>query len=210
MRHTERDVPEAKRLIESAGWTAAADGIYARDSKRLAADVYVRADEEPRVRFMDLVAEQVRDCGIQLTVVRADADTVLRPLGTYPHIPGGSDKPFDAVFLAFTHTYDPDDELFSSHSVSSEANPNGINFMGFADPTVDSLLDQGVATYDQRERARIYRELQQVLADDQPLLFAWSPRTHDALDSHLRLTDGPINLSSRQWWWQLEKLVVGD
>jgi ABC-type transport system substrate-binding protein len=67
-----------------------------------------------------------------------------------------------------------------------------------------------VATYDQRERARIYRQLQEVLAEEQPVLFAWGTRNYEALDPQLRLTDGPINLESRMWWWQLEKLTLGD
>ena len=77
LRHPERNVEAARGLIESAGWTLGADGIYVRDGRRLAADVYVRADEEPRVRFVDLLVDQVRDCGMELTAVHADADTVL-------------------------------------------------------------------------------------------------------------------------------------
>jgi ABC-type transport system substrate-binding protein len=80
--------------------------------------------------------------------------------------------------------------------------------MGFSNPRVDQLLDDGIATYDQRERARIYRELQQVLADEQPVLFAWGQRAQEAMDSRLRLTDGPLDLRTRMWWWQLEKLVL--
>jgi ABC-type transport system substrate-binding protein len=208
LRHPERNVSAARGLIEAAGWTSGTDGIYVRGGKRLAADIYVRADEEPRVRFVDLLVEQVRDCGIELTAVHADANTVLRPLGEWPHIPGGSDKPFEAVFLAFTHGFDPHDELFASWQVSSEDNPHGANFMGFASAKVDQLLNEGVATYDQRERARIYRQLQETLADEQPVLFAWADRRYEALDSRLRSTDGPIDLTTRQWWWQLEKLTL--
>lgn len=208
LRHPERNVDAARGLIESAGWTLGADGIYVRDGRRLAADVYVRADEEPRVRFVDLLVDQVRDCGMELTAVHADADTVLRPLGEWPHIPGNSDKPFEAVFLGFTHGFDPHDDLFASWQVSSEENPHGSNFMGFTSAKVDQLLNEGVATYDQRERARIYRQLQETLADEQPVLFAWADRRYEALDSRLRSTDGRIDLTTRQWWWQLEKLTL--
>ena len=83
--------------------------------------------------------------------------------------------------------------------------------MGFSDPRVDELLDRGLATYDQRERARIYRELQDVLAAARPVLFGYSLRTVEALDERLTLTDGEPNLASREWPWELEKLVFrGD
>ena len=205
-----RDVEEARRLIESSGWVEGDDGVYTRDDRRLATDVFVWSAEAQRVAFMDLVAEQVRDCGIELTVVPADLDTVLRPLGEYPHIASGYSEPFDAYFIGWVHGLDPHDVLWHSQSATSEEQPHAPNFMGFASPRVDELLDHGIGTYDQRERARIYRELQQVLAQERPVLFAWAARQHEALDARLALTDGEINLSSRQWFWELEKLVLRD
>ena len=204
----ERDVEEARRLIEGAGWSTGADGVYVRDARRLATDVFVAGQDAQRVAFMDLVAEQVRDCGIELTVVPADLDTVLIPLDTYPHIAGGYEQPFEAIFLAWVHLLDPHDVLWHSRNVTSEEQPQAFNFMGFADARVDELLDQGIATYDQRERARIYRELQQLLAQERPVLFAWAARQYEALDARLGLTEGELDLSSRQWYWQLEKLVL--
>jgi peptide/nickel transport system substrate-binding protein len=210
LRRPERNVAAARGLIETAGWTEGSDGIYVREDRRLAADVYVDAGDTYRTTFVDLVAEQVRDCGIELKVVRADSDTVLNPLFEYPHIAPGSDKPFEAVFLFFLHGFDPNDITWSSRTVTSTENPDSPNFMGFANSEVDRLIDEGVATYDQRERARIYRQLQEVLAEEQPVLFGWGTRTQEALDSRLRLTDGPINLDSRMWWWQLEKLTLSE
>ena len=204
----ERNVEEARRLIESAGWTTGDDGIYERDGVRLATDVYVRGDESQRVAFMDIAAEQVRACGIEFTVVPADAPTVLFPLAEYPHIPGGYEKPFQAVFIGWSHGYDPHDNLWHSSTVTSAEQPVAPNFMGFSNPQVDALLDAGITTYDQRERARIYREFQLVLAEEKPVLFGWSPRIREALDVRLGLTEGELNLSSRQWFWQLEKLVL--
>lgn len=204
----ERDVEEARRLLEAAGWTEGDDGVYTHDGARLAADVYVRADEAQRVAFMDLVSEQVLDCGIELTVIPADSETVLAPLGEYPHVPGGEDEPFQAIFIGWFHGFDPHDDFWHSRSVSSPEQPRGLNFMGFSNPEVDALLDAGVTTYDQRERARIYRELQQVLAEERPVLFSWAARQYEALDARLGLTEGELNLSSRQWMWQLEKLVL--
>ena len=206
----ERDVDAARELIEASGWTLGDDGIYTRDGRRLATDVFTRGDDAQRTEFMDLVAEQVRDCGIELSVIPADARTVLGPLGEFPHIPGGYTEPFEAVFLGWAHNLDPHDELWHSRSVTSEEQPQNFNFMGFSNPRVDELLDEGIATYDQRERARIYRELQEVIAEDRPVLFGWSARIQEALDARIGLTDGELNLSSRQWFWQLEKLVLRE
>jgi len=206
----ERDVDEARRLIESSGWTEGSDGIYQRDGERVAADVFVSNIEAARVEFMDVVAAQVAECGIELNVIPADQDTVLRPLFEYPHIPAGYEEPFEAVFLGIGLGFDPHDDGWSSRQVSSAENPGGLNFMGFADARVDALLDRGIATYDQRERARIYREYQQLLAEDHAALFGWAFRVYEAIGRDLGLVEGELNLSSRNWFWELEKLVVRE
>jgi ABC-type transport system substrate-binding protein len=77
LRHPERDVEAAKDLVESSGWTLGNDGIYERDGGRLAADVYVGQEEVQRTTFVDLVAQQVLDCGIEFNVIKADGQTVL-------------------------------------------------------------------------------------------------------------------------------------
>lgn len=206
----ERDVAAARRLIESSGWVDGDDGIYVRGDRRLATKVYVFGGFAERVEFMDLVAAQVRDCGVELDVVQADQESVIGPLERYPHVAPGQDDPFDAVFVGWAMGFDPDNPLFHSRTISSETQPNGLNVMGFSDPRVDELLDRGLATYDQRERARIYREFQDLIAATRPVLFGWSSTTTEALSTQLRLTDGEPNLASRQWPWELEKLVVRD
>lgn len=206
----ERDVEAARELLETAGWAEGEDGMYERDGTRLAADVFVGADIASRVAFMDLVAEQVRDCGIDLTVIPADADTVLGPLSVYPHIPGGYDEPFEAVALGWLHGFDPHDPLWHSSNVTSEEQPDALNFMGFENARADELLDEGLGTYDRRERARIYQEFQEILADEDPVLFGWAARIHEALDARLTSTSGDLNLSSKNWFWELETLVLRD
>ena len=205
-----RDVDAGRRLIEASGWTPGDDGIYVRDGRRLRTKVFVFGGEARRVAFMDLVAAQVRDCGIELEVVPATQDEVLGSLSTYPHIAPGEKAPFDALFIGWAHSFDPDADLFNSRWISSDAQPHGMNSIGFSDPRVDDLLARGLATYDQRERARIYRELQDVIAADRPVLFGWADTTTEAVDARLTSTGGEPNFESRQWPWQLEKLVLRD
>jgi peptide/nickel transport system substrate-binding protein len=208
--HPERDVQEARRRIESSGWVLGDDGIYARGGRRLATNIYVLGAEAERVTFMDLVAAQVRDCGIELDVVPADQRSVLEPLLHYPHIPKGQKEPFDAIFIGWGHGLDPDESTWHSKTISSPEQPDGPNVMGFSDPRVDDLLDRGLTTYDQRERARIYREFQDVLAADQPVMFGWAITTREVLDERLTLTEGAPDFGSRMWPWELEKLILRD
>ena len=205
-----RDVIQARGLIEASGWSEGEDGVYERDGERLATEIFVTAEDTERLEFMDLLAEQARDCGFELTIRPAPAETVLVPVGIYPHVPGGGDDPFEAHFIGWATGFDPHDPLFHSSQVTSEEQPRSFNFMGFENERVDQLLDAGQTTYAQRDRARIYQELQELIAEEKPVLFTWSPKGYVAIDARLGLTDGEINLASPQWFWQYEKLVLRD
>jgi len=210
LRPQRRDVAAGRALIESAGWTAGADGVYARDGRRLSADILVRADDPQRVRFVQLLALQAADCGMTLTPRPVDYDTQLAPtLSAYPHHLPGSDAPFDLVVAAWATSADPDDsDLFHSRNISSAENPSGLNRGGFSDARVDALLDDALATYDVRARARDYRAVQDLLADAQPYLFGWSPVLMDVRSRDLVSLDGPLPLDRAHWWWQLERLRI--
>ena len=82
--------------------------------------------------------------------------------------------------------------------------------MGYESAESDSLLEQGRATYDQRERARIYQEWQRVVAEDRPVLFAWSSLIREARSERLESTRGALENDTSTWWWELETLFVSS
>lgn len=125
-----QDVPDyvhdpaaAKLLIEGAGWTLGADGIYEKDGVRLSSDLYVRQGRPQRVRFGQLAKDQLEECGIEINVKEADFATVLLPLLSYPNN-------FDTYLGGWSTSIDPDDfSIFHSTKCTTEANPDDNNFV---------------------------------------------------------------------------------
>ncbi len=213
----ERDVATAIGFLEEAGWTVEVDGegnatgVATRDGVEFVTDVYVRAGRADRIAFMELVRDQVIDCGIQLNVIEADFATVLLPLLTYPHIPPNADGPYDAYFGGWSTSLDPDPfSLFHSSQCTSEEQPELYNYVCFQNDRADELIDQGLVTSDQDERAAIYQEFEQIMFDEQPYLFAWSDVAREALDANMQSTAGELELGSPLWAWQLETLFVAE
>lgn len=204
----ERDVAAARERIEESGWTMGDDGIYQKGGQRLATISHVRDDQQQWIRFLELLAVQVADCGVEITPQQVPRDDYAVALD-WPLQVAGVDHQWDALMSGWITTADPDFALiFHSRNITTPSNPAGFNYMGYDSAASDSLLDEGRATYDQRERARTYREWQEVLAEDRPVLFAWSGLIREARSDRLESTRGPLRTDSSAWWWELETLVV--
>jgi len=205
-----RDVDAAKRLIEASGWQLGSDGIYAKATVRLAAEILVRGDDGERVKLADLVALQAGDCGMDLQSSPFDFGRYIEGLMTYPHNIPGTTVPFDIYIGGLFIRPDPSDGLgiLVSTNVSDAKNTGGYNFGGFSDPAYDRLLAAGAATYDQAERARVYRQAQEELAAQMPVIFLFVPTGTDAIRSAVTAVDGPLDLTALYWAWQPERMVV--
>lgn len=212
-----RDVPTAIGHLEDAGWTVEVDadgnatGPATRGDEIFSTQVYVRAGQPERIRFMELLRDQVIDCGIEIEVIEGDFATVLLPLLTYPHVPPNADAPYDAYFGGWSTGLDPDPfALFHSSQCTSEEQPELYNYVCFQNEEADALIEQGLVTSDQDERAAIYQEFEQIVYDQQPYLFAWSDTAREAIDVNMQSTAGELELGSPLWDWQVETLFIAE
>jgi ABC-type transport system substrate-binding protein len=202
-----RDVDAATALIEDSGWTLGDDGVYTKDGERLSAEVLVRAGQSDRINFMQLLAEQVAECGIEITVNPADFQTVLLPALDRAWAADG----FDAYFGGWTAGLDPDPfSLWHCSQVSTEDRPELFNYIGYCNPEVDEIIEAGLATSDQEERRELYFRFQEILAEEQPYLFAYAPLVRDGMHVGMTFTDGEFNLESPTWLWQRHKIVIPE
>ena len=156
------DPTKSKALIEASGWTLGSDGIYEKDGKKLSTTVAVRAGKPNRSKWMQLMSDQVKACGIDIKFKEVDFGALLNMLNTYPHINAAAPeagKPFDAYFGGFGTTYDPDPfSLYHSSQCTTAEQPELYNYICYQNPEVDKLIDQGLRRTDQAARAKIYQD----------------------------------------------------
>lgn len=212
-----RDIPTAIGHLEEAGWTVEVDGEgvatgpATRGDETFSTQVYVRAGQPERIRFMELLRDQVIECGIELEVIEGDFATVLLPLLTYPHIPPNAEGPFDAYFGGWSTGLDPDPfALFHSSQCTTEEQPELYNYPCFQNDEADALIDEGLVVSDQEERAAIYQEFEQIMYDEQPYLFAWSDTAREAINVNMQSTAGELELGSPLWDWQVSTLFIAE
>jgi len=82
----EYDPELSAELLDEAGWTEGADGIRAKDGQRLSLTVYEAKPQPLSKQTLELVAQQLKEIGVELNVKAADsgsyAEDILDPLKT--------------------------------------------------------------------------------------------------------------------------------
>ncbi len=210
------DLPAARAMLDAAGWTLPAGAtIRQREGVPLIARLYVRNDDERRLVAARRIAEIAASIGIQIVVEPADFATVILARYVAPYdfdlllgswINGAGDPLF-----ADTMFYDPDDfALF--HSSQLEQGPGDTratrNFVGFNDPIYDeqALIARQLYTLDERRSA--IAQAQTRLAETLPYLYLWVDRTAVIVDTRLHTLDGPIDLTTPRYLWNIERWYI--
>lgn len=206
------DPVRARELIEVSGWKLGDDGIYAKAGRRLSTVVAVREGFPERVRWLELVAEQVRDCGIELRSREVPFATIVRMLDVYPHVNAAEPearRPFDAYLGGFDTTVEPDPfRFYHSTECSSAERSSTFNFICYQDPAVDNLISAARIETDLEVRAALYQQYAIALSQDLPVIYAWSDLAREGLRARVGTTalDG-LDLGTPNWFHEMEQLT---
>jgi ABC-type transport system substrate-binding protein len=182
----QRDVANAKRLLDMAGWTVGHDGIRVRDGHRLSSTIALRSSQVELLTMLRAVASQLRDCGIELDIEDLDVtgDQLLDQM-RWPN-------DFDTLLTLRSTGVDPDADLIAfegSHATSADqeidANPGGFSSKG-----VDRRIAEARHTLDQHARGQLYREVQDLLASEAPAWWVWYDSGWSAIADRVRTRDG--------------------
>jgi len=209
----EYDVEKANAILDEAGWTTGDDGVRVdADGKRLETHILARAGKPDRTKFMQLLADQAKDCGFNLTLEEADFGTVLLPGLEWPLVMAGQQEQWDAYFGGWGTSYDPDPySLYHSSNCVTEDLPDTYNYICFVNERADELIEAGLAELDQGKRAEIYKEFEMIMAEELPALWAWSDEAKEGLNAALTGAEEWTDevMSTPTWFWDLAKVSKG-
>jgi ABC-type transport system substrate-binding protein len=185
------DVAGAKAKIEGAGWKLGDDGVYAKDGERLASTLFVRVGRPQRLAFAQLARDQLKECGIEVTVQEGDLNTVLIPkVLDFPNT-------FDTYLGGWSTSLDPDDySIFHSSEIPTKESPSANNFPGWKNDEADQLLKEGREELDQEKRKVIYAKFQELIHNELPYYFTWADLAHTGISSRVTSQNEPLDLTS--------------
>jgi ABC-type transport system substrate-binding protein len=200
-----RDPAAAIALLQGAGWTRGADGIFVQGTQRLSSEISVRPSRTDLLAFGQAAAQQLAECGIELKVKQLDltGDLLLAEL-KWPN-------DFDTVLLSRDLGTDPDQDVVafeSSHATTAD-NTADANPGGYASGEADRLIEQARQTADQGARAGLYNQLLDLLERDVPDWPIWYDVGWSAVSARVNGPDGPIVPGAPRFAWNLASWKLG-
>ena len=140
-----------------------AAGYRFRDGVRFHLTMKTSTEETTRL-LAAVLQQQLRDVGIALDIRTFEFATFY-----WPTLPAALSSFIRCAGSAETKT----PTFLSTVFHSNRFPPKGANRGFYSSPRVDSLIDQARRETDQSVRKRLYAEVQEVLAEDEPYINLW-------------------------------------
>lgn len=182
----------AIKLLEEAGFKRGKDGLWYKEGRPFAFTILTNQGNLSRLLAAQIIQQDLAKIGIQVNIRVMEWTTLIHQFI--------DKRQFQAVILGWTTGPDPDlYDIFHSSKVDSP----GLNFIGYKNPEVDRLLEEGRYTLDREKRKKIYYKLQEVLAEDQPYTFLYIPMSLEAIHKRfhgVKPSAIGISYNIERWW----------
>lgn len=157
---------EAKRLLESAGWKPGADGIRAKDGRRLSLKITTTTGDKLREQVQQVLQQQLKAVGAELVIDNVPSQVLFGGLDKQGPLKTGK---FDIVMDTWGPDIDPNEFvtiLFHSSSIPTAENKGeGWNFYRMRVPELDRAIEEGRQTPDLEKRKAAYARVQRAIID---------------------------------------------
>ena len=188
------DPTKAKALLKEAGFADTdGDGIVELNGKPFSFEIVTNQNKE-REKSAVLIQRRLMEVGVKVNIRAIEwASFISRFIKT---------GDFDVVLLGWGLGLDPD-QFNIWHS--SQQGGDKFNFIGYNNPAVDKLLEQGRVELDADKRQKIYHEFAKVLLEDSPIVYLSAGYGLTAIHKRVKGIDSPappagIGWNSYDWY----------
>jgi len=182
------DPAKARQLLEQEGWKDSdGDGWLDKDGKKFEFSIKTNAGNALRSDLAVIIQDQLKQVGIKADIRTLEWTTLLDEMRK---------RNFDAYIGGLsTSLYVDPTPIYHSSSV------NLFNYVGYADPEVDALIEKGRVEMDREKAAITWKKVQELIYADQPYTYLFWIDKVVAVNKHFRNVT-PVTLSAL---YQVEK-----
>ncbi|MCH9703483.1 MAG: permease, partial [Chlamydiae bacterium] len=172
---------ESRRILEHEGWSDLnGDGIRDKmiDGKvvpfRFRLCYFVKSLSAKVIA--EYIATSLKEIGIDCQIYGLDITDLSRQF---------DDKSFDAIFMGWKHGTPPDDPRQIWHSAGAKEKGSS-NAIGFMHPKIDTIIDALNYEQSSADRKKLYHEFHQIIRDEAPYTFLYTPKVRLLYRSRLK------------------------
>ena len=164
------DTAGAAKLLEDAGYTKGADGIYAKDGSKLSLRISTTAGNQLRETQEELIQAQMKQIGVDIRLANADNRKFF---GEW--LPNGN---FDIANFGWVGN-----PFAVSSSQDIYRTGGGGNYGAYSSQKVDQLFKQAVREVDEAKSAELGNQIDQQLTADMATIPLYAKPTYLAVRS---------------------------
>lgn len=159
------DPSVAAQLLSEAGWVDSnGDGVREKDGVKFEFEYIYPSGSQTSAQIATMLREDLKKIGVVLNPRGLEFSALTRAL---------DERSFDAVTLAWAMPLENDPyQLWHSSQIAE-----GSNFVGFNNPEADKLIEAARVEFDRSKRNEYFRQLQQILHEEQPYTFMFTSAT---------------------------------
>ncbi len=165
----QRDVTQANSLLDSDGWTKAADGTRSKNGVKLAWVISTTSGNSQRAAEEEQLIKNWADIGATVTTKNWPAGQFFNDFKG-----GGINATGNYDMALYANNWSPDPDIFCTTveigQIPTAANPSGSNWAEANDTKLDSLCLSGAQEVDITKRVAIYKQVQAEWKDYLPTI----------------------------------------
>jgi peptide/nickel transport system substrate-binding protein len=173
--HSSRSLDRARQLLKEAGfsWTTASNGestLVDPDSKPVEFSILTSSSNADRTKMATLIQDDLKQLGMRVQVVPLEFRSLIDRVT--------QTKQYDACLLGLaSFDADPNSDLnvWLSSGGTHLWNPSQTHPSTPWEAEIDRLMEQQLVTPGFDQRKKLYDRVQEILAENQPMIFLASP-----------------------------------
>lgn len=164
----EHDPDAAKATLDAAGYTDSdGDGTREADGEPLNLELMVYGNNALRLRLAELLASQLGEVGIGVTVAALEMQTVDDAV--WPGYDVTQGRNYEMALWGWSAPTQADIGQMAA-LVASDPAVGSLNITGYSDPEADELAEALLSTLDDAERTEVAQQLQARIAETLPFV----------------------------------------
>jgi peptide/nickel transport system substrate-binding protein len=192
----------AMALLEHAGFRRAGGTLMDSSGNKVEFSMITNAGNKLHERMLALIQQDLGRLGIQLNVVVLDFPSLVERISrTYN---------YESVLMAWTNIdLDPSAQMniWLSSAANHQWNPNEKAPETSWEAEIDKWMQAQNASQDPNKRKAYFDKVQQIVADQAPMLFLVNPNALSAVSSNLKNVTPAV--LSPQIYWNADRLQIG-